>query len=283
MRLLRSSLFNCVFYGFTLTMALLATPFALLGATRPLRALLRFWAGGVLALTRGLLGGGIEIRGRAHMPKGGALIVGNHQSELDGVLMARLLPDLAPVAMAELERYPFFGPILRGLGFLLVRTEGEKGQSAAVAEAARKAVAEGRQVLIYPEGRLMPVGERGPLRSGVWRIYDALQAPAYLVAQDLGRVWPRRAWLKTPGASAALEFLPPIPPGLGKEAFMLELERRLDSAVSALEAEHEAQDARPSPASDFGRLARGGESGKSAAHPSLSASAQARPQEILRR
>lgn len=272
MRFLRSTLFNLAFYGFTLILALAATPFALIGARIPLRRLFRFWAGGTLALTRGLLGARIEIRGRAHMPQGGALIIGNHQSELDGILMARLTPELAPVAMAELERYPFFGPILRALGFLLVRTEGERGQSAAVAEAARAAVAEGRQVLIYPEGRLMPVGERAPMRSGVWRIYHALQAPAHLVAQDLGRIWPRREWVKNPGAQAVLEFLPPIPPGLGKEDFMLEVERRLEAAVSALEAEHAAACA--SADSDSGRLARGGESGEPATRPGLPAPAQ---------
>lgn len=238
MRLLRSSLFNAVFYGFTLLTALIATPFALAAARRPLQAIFRFWARAVLRLTGGLLGARIEVRGREHAPKGGALIVSNHQSELDGILMATLSPDLAPVAMAELDRYPFVGRILRSLGFLLVKTEGAKGQSPAVVEAAAAAVREGRQVLIYPEGRLMPVGERGAFRSGVWRIYDALQAPAYLVAQDLGRVWPQRKWTKTPGASAVLEFLPPIPPGLSKAAFMAELERRLEAAVSALEAEH---------------------------------------------
>lgn len=236
MRFLRSSLFNLAFYGFAALSALIATPFALAGARPILRRIFSFWARATIGLTKGLLGARIEIRGREHMSVNGALIVSNHQSEMDGILMAALFPNLAPVAMAELDAYPLVGRILRALGFLLVRTEGGEGQSEAMAEAARAAVAEGRQVLIYPEGRLAPVGERAPLRSGVWRIYAALGAPAQVVAQDLGRIWPQRRWMKNPGASAVLEFLPPIPPGLPKEAFMAELERRLESAVSALEA-----------------------------------------------
>ena len=248
MRLLRSTLFNLAFYLTTAGLALGAAILAALGARRALRGLFVFWARLVVRLTEYALGGRIRIKSREAAPQGAALIVSNHQSELDGVLMTALFPRVAPVAMSELERYPFFGRILRGLGFLLVRTEGEAGrkggQSEALVEAARAAMAEGRQVLIYPEGRLMPVGERGPWRSGVWRIYDALQIPAYPVAQDLGRLWPQRKWLKTPGAEAAVEFLPPIPPGLGKAEFMAELDRRIGAAASALEAEHAAAEIR---------------------------------------
>ncbi len=80
---------------------------------------------------------------------------------------------------------------------------------------AQVALAEGRSILIFPEGSRMPRGESPPLRSGFAGLYRVLKLPVVPVALDSGRVWPRKG-LKRPGV-VTFRFFPPIPPGLPRE------------------------------------------------------------------
>jgi len=93
--------------------------------------------------------------------------------------------------------------------------------------------AEGRDVLIYPEGHLSAPGEQHPYRKGVWHLYDALQRPCTPVATNLGLAWNQQAFRKTPGR-ATVEFLDPIPPGLSKDAFMQQLEAVIEARTNDL-------------------------------------------------
>ena len=64
------------------------------------------------------------------------------------------------------------------------------------------------------------------------------------VAHVAGLYWPRRKFLRYPGTIKA-RFLPPIPPGLGKDEFMARLIGETEAACDALlvEARRRAQPA----------------------------------------
>lgn len=238
---MRSLAFNLWFYAGTAVFALAGFLVSPLAGPRTLRRVLHTWTGFVLAGVRLILAGRVVVEGREALPAGGrpALLVPKHQSELDAVLLLNLFPDLGAVAMAELGRYPFIGPILRKLGYILVPvTGGPAGRTAAVIEGARRVHAEGRPVLIYPEGTLMSLGAKERYRSGVWRIYAALGVPAQPVAMSVGVIWPRREWTKRAFATGGLRFLPAIPPGLGEAAFMAALEAAVESATMDLITAH---------------------------------------------
>jgi 1-acyl-sn-glycerol-3-phosphate acyltransferase len=53
------------------------------------------------------------------------------------------------------------------------------------------------------------------------------------VALNSGLYWGRRSFHKKPG-TISVEFLPAIPPGLPRRAFMAELEERLEAASMRL-------------------------------------------------
>ena len=53
------------------------------------------------------------------------------------------------------------------------------------------------------------------------------------VALNSGLFWGKKAWVKKPG-QIAIEYLPPIQPGLDRRAFMAELEARLEPAAKKL-------------------------------------------------
>lgn len=238
---MRATIFNLWFYGFGLVMALIGYGIARFSSQAHLQRHLKRWADTVLWSVRVILKGRIEIRGRERWPGGERplLIVSKHQSELDVILFVSLFPDLSAVAMKELENYPFFGTMMRKVDLVLVAIEaGPQGRTQQVVEGAARIRAQGRPMIIYPEGELMGLGAKERYRKGAAHIYTALDVPVVPVALSLGTIWPRRQWKKHVGQTGAMEFLEPIAPGLPFDDFMAEVERRIEQGTMRLIREH---------------------------------------------
>jgi 1-acyl-sn-glycerol-3-phosphate acyltransferase len=79
-------------------------------------------------------------------------------------------------------------------------------------------------------------GTKAPYHPGTAALYVGLGLPVVPVALNSGMYWSRNAFWKRPGR-IVVEFLPPIPPGLDRKAFMARLEEALETATDRLEAE----------------------------------------------
>jgi 1-acyl-sn-glycerol-3-phosphate acyltransferase len=90
--------------------------------------------------------------------------------------------------------------------------------------------------VIFPEGTRVAPGAKQPYHPGVAALYRHLGCPVVPVALNSGVFWGRRSFVKRPGR-IVVEFLPPIEPGLDRNAFMAELEGRLEAATERLVAQ----------------------------------------------
>jgi 1-acyl-sn-glycerol-3-phosphate acyltransferase len=99
--------------------------------------------------------------------------------------------------------------------------------------AAEAAIAAGHQLIVFPEGTRVGLGESHPYQPGIAALYARIEAPVIPVALDAGRFWPRRSAIKRPG-TITLSFLPAMPKGLDRRAFMTELEARLEGETRRL-------------------------------------------------
>jgi 1-acyl-sn-glycerol-3-phosphate acyltransferase len=189
------------------------------------------WAMRVLAGIR------IEVRGLERLPKEGAYILApKHASYGDGFSIYAQFDDLAFVTGDHLERFPLFKTVLKKLGAIVVDNCGGPEARRALAASAAEAHAEGRKILIYPEGHLAPVGVKFRYRTGVFHMARDFNAPVVPVASSLGVFWSQENWTKRPGV-AVLEFLDPIPPDLDRHAFMARLEAAVEDRTAELVAE----------------------------------------------
>lgn len=174
-----------------------------------------FWANWMRGALRWIVGIKTVITGVENIPEGGALIVAKHQSDWDVLALYPLLDHPAFIAKKELFDIPAFGTALRTLGTIEIdRRKGGAGIPGMI-EQAKRTVAKGRKIFIFPEGTRKSPFEPPNYRSGTARIYAALDVPIVPVALNSGLTWGRNSLILWPGTATA-HFLEPIPPG-GKE------------------------------------------------------------------
>jgi 1-acyl-sn-glycerol-3-phosphate acyltransferase len=235
---IRSLLFNVLFYVNLVLFLVLGSPFFFTPRIWSIRAL-QVWARSSLWLLRVVAGIGMELRGREHIPHGPALIAGKHQSFWETFAILPWLDDPAMVLKKELVYIPWFGWFARK--FRMIAVERSAG-SAALRNLVRQAeacIAAGRQVVIMPEGTRRAPDDPPAYKPGAAALYATLGVPCVPFALNSGLFWPRRKFLRHPG-TIVLEFLPPIPPGLPRKAFQAALEGAIEPATQALVAEGRA-------------------------------------------
>ncbi|MBW3575353.1 MAG: 1-acyl-sn-glycerol-3-phosphate acyltransferase [Actinobacteria bacterium] len=233
---MRSLLFNIAYWVLSMVYALMAVVAAALPGRGPTQWIIRRYTRRMVQAMRLFAGIELEVRGKERLPAGAFLIAAKHQSWGDGFCTYAQFEDLAFVIGAHMEKYPGVGLILRKLGVIIVDNEGGKSSRRALMQDAAQVRAEGRRILIYPEGHLAPVGKRYPYRSGVFHMYRTFAVPVVPAATNLGLFWPGIEFRKRPG-SAVLEFLEPIPPGLPRGEFMARLEQAIEDRTAELIAE----------------------------------------------
>jgi 1-acyl-sn-glycerol-3-phosphate acyltransferase len=238
--LLRSVLFNVAAYLNFLVQAIVFSPVLLL-PERYFWPVGRFWVRSTLFLYRTITGSDDDIRGVENIPSGGFIVAGKHQSAWETLKFVELLPRPSYVLKRQLLWVPLFGWYMRKAHAIPVDRGKGSAAIAGMAAHARRAIAEGRQIIIFPEGTRRPPGAPAHYRRGVVELYRALGVPCLPVALNSGLYWPRHA-LRHRRGTIALQCLKPIPPGLEPDAFAEILKETIESATDALIAEALARD-----------------------------------------
>ena len=238
MILIRSVVFNAAFYLAFVLVALLGVPFLIV----PKGALMvaKIWARVSLWVTEHVGGIKLDVRGLHHVPSGGCLIAAKHQSAFETFGIVPFVGDFAFILKRELNWLPLFGWYTWRAGMIGVNRGARSQALKDMAVEARKAIADGRQIIIYPEGTRRPPGAAPAYKYGAAHLYSELGTVCVPVAINTGLFWPRRSFLRYPG-TAVLEFLEPIPPGLDGEAFKNKLQDMIETATNRLIAEARAR------------------------------------------
>jgi 1-acyl-sn-glycerol-3-phosphate acyltransferase len=225
---LRSLLFLLWFAAISLILSLVFWPVLLLprGATIWLA---RSWARASLWGLKVFAGIGFEVRGIP--PTGPVLVASKHMSMWDTLALYLVLDRPGIVLKRELLYVPFFGWFVWKAAAIPIDREGRASALRKMSQAAKRVLAEGRPVLIFPEGTRKKPGAAPDYKPGVAGLYGLLDVPCVPVALNSGVYW--TSFLKHPG-TITLEFLEVIGPGLKRGAFMALLEKRIETATNAL-------------------------------------------------
>jgi len=233
MLIIRSLAFNALFYLNLIVQMIVFTPFYFLAPRHLAWIVPKFWSRSSRWLHRAVAGTRVEIAGLENLPEGPFILAPKHQSFWDTIAFFPYLRDPLYILKRELMWIPFFGWYIMKMRMVPV-DRGKRGRALkAVMERTRAEMRENRQLIIYPEGTRRAPGAEPAYKWGIAELYSTLQMPVVPVAHQAGLWWPRRKFLRHPGTIKA-RFLPPIPPGLDKEAFMERLVRETEAACDAL-------------------------------------------------
>ena len=236
----RSLLFNFLFYVTTTLYVVLGSPL-LFGPRRWAMAALANHARFELWLLKTIVGTKLEVRGAEKLPKGPCLVASKHQSAWETFALIPLFRDPALLMKRELFWIPFHGWFSRK--FEMIPVDREKGPAALrrMLKEAKKRIADGREIIIFPEGTRRAPGAPPDYKTGIVLLYEALGVPCVPVALNSGVFWPRRSVERRPG-TIVVEFLDPIPPGLPKGEFLRRLIEQIETASARLLAEAKAKE-----------------------------------------
>ena len=229
MIVLRSLLFSVAFFGGTFFLSVAGTlvaPFApaILPRFTVAYARLGIWTARVLCGIR------LEVTGWENLPDGPALIASRHQSAFDTFVWFTLVPRCCYVMKRELLRIPLMGSLIRATGMIAIDRDGGGRTIRILVKEGKRAVADGRQIVIFPEGTRADPGELLPLQPGVAALAAGTGLPIIPVLTDSGLRWGRRAFCKYPGV-LHIVIRPPLPTGLKREELMRRLAEELETEI----------------------------------------------------
>ena len=234
---IRSLIFQVVFYLNTTVHVLASMPTMIL-PHRVMVEIARSWGRTSVWLLGVVCGVKLECRGREKIPPGPLLVASKHQSAWDTFALLGLFPYPAYILKRELTWIPFFGWCLLKTGMIPLDRGAGKEAMAGLIVRVRKAIALGRQVIVFPEGTRRPLHAEPDYKLGVVQLYAQCAVPCLPMALNSGQFWPRRSFLRPPG-TIVVEFLDPIPPGQPRAAFFRRLQNDIETATNRLLAENE--------------------------------------------
>ncbi len=228
----RSFLFNVFFYvwlAFILVAMMLALPFP----RRLMQNAVRVWARVTQWGLEAIVGLDYRVVGMDRLPPGPVILASKHQSAWDTHVYHLLFADTAYVMKKELLKIPLWGWVARKCQSVVVDRSGGGAALKQMVRDCRKALTDGRPLVIFPEGTRSKPGDHHPYSPGIYAIYVRGGAPVVPVALNSGVFWGRRDFKKHPG-TITIEFLDPMPAGLGRKEFLSQLEDRIEGASRRL-------------------------------------------------
>ncbi len=113
-----------------------------------------------------LYGHGIEVRTAGPKPTRPSVLVANHLSYLDPLVVASIVPCIA-IAKGETQKWLLIGAGLKGLGVVFVK-RGDAHSGAVVLRTVWRSLEQGAMVLNFPEGTTGDGGAVSAFRRGIF-------------------------------------------------------------------------------------------------------------------
>jgi 1-acyl-sn-glycerol-3-phosphate acyltransferase len=178
----------------------------------------------------------LKVYGLRHIPEaGGFLLVSNHQSYIDPVLLGvRLTRPLSYMAKSGLFKFAPFEWLIRQLGAFPIK------QGSADIRALKEAIGrvqEGHALTIFPEGTRSPDGRLQPIEPGIALVIRKAKIPVIpAVIIGSSQAWPVGQKMFHPAPIRVLYGSPMDLAGLDREQIVERIGRKFAEMYSDLNA-----------------------------------------------
>tara|TARA_R110002124_G_scaffold64985_2_gene177456 strand:- start:261697 stop:262434 length:738 start_codon:yes stop_codon:yes gene_type:complete len=239
MEIIRSLIFNIVYYPITALLCFLYLPF-LLTPRSWLCTMVEVYLKIVHMLERYILGLDYEVRGIENLPKDQAYIVAaKHQSSYETLKLHLLFKDPAIVMKKELFQIPIWGWYAKKMQLIGIDRSSRERALSSIVEGTAQAASMKRPIIIFPQGTRVTTSQTvkdKPYKAGIMRMQRDSGLPIVPMALNTGLFWGRNAFHKK-GGKVIFEFLPPLESGLAINEGLAIIQQQIESKTAELIAE----------------------------------------------
>ena len=160
-----------------------------------------------------LIGLNLKIDGEHHLwSHRPAVFIFNHQSNVDMVIIARLLRrDISGVGKKEIRNMPLIGRVLEFSGVVLIDRQDSEKAIQTMKSLVDTMMVEGKSVCMSPEGTRSVTPKLAPFKKGAFHLAMQAGVPIVpIVIRNSSDIMPKGEMIYRP-ATVQVEVLPPIP------------------------------------------------------------------------
>lgn len=209
---------SVLFWAFVVVSSVLLFPVALLlwAVTRPFdrrtRALHLFTCSWASLYTWLNPWWPVRVTGRERLPGAPCVLVANHLSLVDILVLFRLFTPFTWVSKAENFRVPFIGWNMHLNGYIPLR-RGDRASVLQMLERCERALRDGTPVMMFPEGTRSQDGVLRPFKAGAFDLALRVGVPVVpVVITGTGDALPKRGFVLRGRHPIGLQVLDPVPP-----------------------------------------------------------------------
>ena len=144
-------------------------------------------------------GVGFRVEGQENIPSQTSILMANHQSAWETIVMQQIFPPQTWILKRELLWLPIFG---WGLSLMLPvaidRKAGKKALRQVIHQGTDR-LKRGLWVIIFPEGTRTAPGQRQRYAIGGAMLAEKSRHPVVPVCHNAGEFWPKDSFIKQPG------------------------------------------------------------------------------------
>lgn len=155
----------------------------------------------------------LHVSGREHLPwRGGAVLVANHASLIDILVLFGLMRPYKWVSKAENFKLPFVGWNMRLNDYVPI-VRGDRDSVVQMHEHCSRHLRRGAPVLFFPEGTRTRDGRLLPFKDGAFELAVQHGVPVVPIAvHGTGRALPKHGMVLEEHVDARIVILPPVDP-----------------------------------------------------------------------
>ncbi|MDR3463900.1 MAG: lysophospholipid acyltransferase family protein, partial [Beijerinckiaceae bacterium] len=185
MIIVRSLVFQLAFYAVFIALMIIGLPTMLISRDAVI-FVVRCWVKSSLWLLATICGAKVEFRGLENIPRGACIIAPKHQSFLETFALIAVIPEFTYILKKELISIPGFGWWLKASGQIVLDRAKRGSALSDMQRAVLEKLAQGRKIVIFPEGTRKPIGAAPAFKIGVAILCEASKVPCVPVALNAG-------------------------------------------------------------------------------------------------
>lgn len=156
------------------------------------------WSYITIWLAKVICGLKYELSGKENIPKNAVIVMSNHQTMWDTIIMQVIIPPQTWILKKELLSIPFFGWLLRTLKPIAIDRKKSSSIKQLISQGIKR-LKEDVFIIMFPEGTRVPVNKTKPFTRSGAALAIAANSSILPIAHNAGEFWPKGLWIKKPG------------------------------------------------------------------------------------